>query len=169
MSKEHLPKYAHMEIERRWLVDLAAVDSLENLPYRIIEDVYLPGTGLRLRKMVDPAGTAVFKLCKKYGKSSTLSEAMTNLYLTGTEHALLRACLKGTMSVKRRYSIEGGSIDVYGGGEQVAVFELEFASEAEAAAYVPPAFAVAEITGDPRYSGAALAARQGVPAGAPDP
>ena len=154
-----IPKYAHLEIERRWLVDLASVGSLDGVPYRTIEDVYLPDTGLRLRKMTGPDGTAVFKFCKKYGKSSALSEAMTNLYLSEAEHARLHACLGGVAVTKRRYAVQGGAIDLYAGAGDLAVFEIEFDSEAHAAAYVPPAFATIEITADPAYSGAALAVR----------
>jgi len=161
MNAERLPKYAHAEIERRWLVDLASVGSLDGVPYRTIEDLYVPGTGLRLRRMTGPDGTTVFKFCKKYGKSSALSEAMTNLYLTAAEHAFLLGCLQGVVVTKRRHLVEGGAIDLYPGSEGLAVFEREFASEAQAAAYVPPVFATVEVTADPMYSGAALAARIG--------
>ena len=151
------PKHALLEIERRWRVDLQAAGPLDGLPFREIEDLYFPGSGLRLRKVLLPSGEAVFKFCKKYGKSSALAEPSTNLYLTEAEHGLL-ARLPGHAVRKRRYAIAGGALDLYRGG-QFAVFEIEFESEAEAAAYLPPEFVRDEVTGDPSYSGAALAAR----------
>jgi CYTH domain-containing protein len=159
MPTDMLPKYARLEIERRWLVMPESIGQLDGMAYRTVEDVYLPDTGLRLRAMREPSGTAVFKLCKKYGKSSALSEAMTNLYLSEVEHALLRSSFHGVAVRKRRYAVDGGSIDVYPGRDEWSVFEMEFESEAEALDYEPPGFVTVEITGDPLYSGAALASR----------
>jgi len=153
-----LPKYAQVEVERRWLVELQAVGPLEALAFREIEDLYFPGTGLRLRKVHDASGEPVFKFCKKYGKSSVLSEPVTNLYLSEGEHTLL-GNLGGKSVHKRRYAVAGGALDVYRGKEEFAVFEAEFGSEAEALAYIPPTFVRTEITDDTSYSGAALATR----------
>jgi hypothetical protein len=152
------PKYAIAEVERRWLVDLAAVGSLEGLPYREVEDLYIADTHLRLRKMKNDQGQVVLKLCKKYGKSSGLSEPITNLYLSQAEYALL-AQLHGKAVCKRRYPFHGGALDVYLTPSTFAVFEVEFPSESEAAWYIPPTFAREEVTNNPLYSGAALASR----------
>lgn len=152
-----LPKYARCEIERRWLVEPRAVESLELGPPREIEDVYLPGTGLRLRKLSEAGIPPVFKLCKKYGKSIGPSEAITNLYLTEAEYTLLRSALDGQRVWKVRHAVAGGSLDLYSGETSLAVFEIEFDSEDAAAAYVPPDFVGVEVTADPTYSGAALA------------
>ena len=73
-----LPKYARLEIERRWLVDATAMGELANVPYRLIEDLYVGESRLRLRKITDPSGNALFKFGKKYGKHSPLSEPITN-------------------------------------------------------------------------------------------
>ena len=148
------PKYSLPEIERRWLVDRDAVSSLEGLPSRRIDDRYLHGTRLRLRKMTAADGAIDYKLCKKYGKSSHLTEPITNLYLTASEHDAL-ATLPAASLFKTRYTIAGGSLDLFDDG--LAIFEKEFASEVEASAYTPPPFVLHEITGDPAYSGAALA------------
>jgi CYTH domain-containing protein len=154
-----LPKYARCEIERRWLVEPRAVESLELGPPREIEDVYLPGTGLRLRKLSESGTPPVFKLCKKYGKSTGRSEAITNLYLTEAEYTLLRSALDGQRVRKVRHAVAGGSLDLYPGEPSLAVFEIEFDSEDAAATYVPPDFVGAEVTTHPAYSGAALAGR----------
>lgn len=153
------PKYAQVEIERRWLADLPAAGPLDGLPCHTIDDLYLTGTRLRLRRMEDAEGGAIYKFCKKYGGEGC-SEAITNLYLTEAEHQALSG-LPGQRVRKRRYAVAGGALDVYGGVPQLAIFEIEFATEAEAADYQPPVFARVEITRDPAYSGAALAASRG--------
>ena len=157
-----MPKYARAEIERRWLVDLSAAGSLDGLPYRAIDDLYVADTRLRLRRMEDAAGTVAFKFCKKYGGDGP-SEAIANLYLTAAEYRTLSG-LPGQRVHKRRYAIAGGALDIYGGVPSLAIFEIEFATAAEALRYRPPAFARAEVTRDPAYSGAALALSRGTPA-----
>jgi CYTH domain-containing protein len=154
-----LPKYAQVEIERRWLADLAAAGPLDGLPCHTIDDLYLAGTRLRLRRMEDAVGGTVFKFCKKYGGEGCL-EAITNLYLTEAEHQAL-SDLPGQRVRKRRYAMAGGALDVYRGVPPLAIFEIEFATETEAADYQPPAFARIEVTHDPAYSGAALAVSRG--------
>jgi CYTH domain-containing protein len=152
------PKYARFEIERRWLVEPAALALLEGKPFAQIEDLYVGDTQLRLRRLTSAEGETVYKFCKKYGKRTALSEPITNLYLSEAEHRLLSA-LQGQAVCKRRYPLAGGSVDVYPGPDSVAIFEIEFASEDEARRYTPPQFVGREITGDVAYSGAALAQR----------
>lgn len=159
-AMNQLPKYAEWEIERRWLVELGDIGSLDGLPCREIDDLYLDATRLRLRRVVGPAGECVWKLCKKYGKISPLAEPITNLYLSETEYQAL-AQLPGRRVSKRRYSLDGGALDLYAGPRPWALFEHEFASEAEASRYVPPAYARREVTGDPAYDGSALASSIG--------
>jgi CYTH domain-containing protein len=150
------PKYTAEEIERRWLVDLLEIDSLADLPVRRIEDRYLHGTALRLRKVVEPSGAATYKLGKKYGKSTRLSEPVVSIYLGEDEHDVLSR-LPGTVASKERYALLGGSLDVYRSPRPgFAVFEVEFATEDEARVYAPPGFTREEITGNERYSGFAL-------------
>ncbi|MCE9558826.1 MAG: hypothetical protein K8R88_07720 [Armatimonadetes bacterium] len=155
MSKP--PKYSQLEIERRWLVDRAAVGSLEGLPWREIEDFYLRGTRLRLRKICAPGADPVYKLCKKYGKADGLEESITNLYLSLTEYNVLRA-LGGARVLKKRYSFSGGSLDVHESPSYgTTIFEVEFKTLKEAEAFLPPDFVGEEVTGNTRYSGASLA------------
>ncbi len=152
-----LPKYARMEVERRWLVDPSAVGDLANIPHRLIEDLYVGASRLRLRKITDGSGNAVFKLGKKYGKQSALSEPITSLYLSEGEYRQL-AGLPGYAVSKRRYTIAGGSLDVYQTPNAgCMIFELEFDDEAAAGRFRPPPFVTREITGDPAFSGFALA------------
>ena len=48
------PKYARFELERRWLVDTTRRPSLDGYPMTVIEDRYIDGTRLRLRRMSRP-------------------------------------------------------------------------------------------------------------------
>ncbi len=155
-SLAQLPKYAKAEIERRWLVAATEVPNLDGQPYREIEDLYLAQTRLRLRKITVLGHEAQFKLCKKYGRNTPLTEPVTNLYLTEAEHQVLCE-LPGWLVQKKRYAMCGGSLDVYSRGE--VIFEVEFESQAEALAYIPPPFASHEVTNDESYSGATLAER----------
>lgn len=153
---ETQPKYSIIEVERRWLVAPSALSIVDGQPYRELEDLYVGKTQLRLRKVTSANGGVVFKLCKKYVKCSSLSQPTTNLYLSEVEYRTL-AQLEGNAVRKRRYSVAGGSIDVYYGSPAVAVFEVEFESVREAELYIPPSFVGKEVTNDEAYSGAALA------------
>lgn len=152
------PKYSLAEIERRWLVSPDFLSNLERLPYRVVEDLYIANTRLRLRKMSSPTGEPVYKLCKKYGRDASLANPITNIYLSEDEYRVF-SVLDGARISKRRYAVAGGSIDVYAGGEAIAIFEMEFDSESDAVGYVPPAFTGEEVTDRAQYSGASLASR----------
>lgn len=157
------PKYSLVEVERRWLVERSEIEPLDGRPYRQIEDHYITGTRLRLRKVTSADSEPVFKLCKKYGKGSALSEPITNLYLSASEYSAL-SCLPGARVRKGRYTINGGSLDVYDDPcAGLVVFEVAFDSEREAAEYRPPSFARDEVTNDSRYSGASLARQEPKP------
>lgn len=151
---EAFPKYALAERERRWRVDLQAAGPL-TLPFREIDDVYLCGTRLRLRKVRSHEGV-VFKLGKKYGKEPGGAEPLTSIYLTQEEYTALLN-LPGYPVSKRRYGLGGGALDIYAAPLSLAIFEREFASADEAAACAPPPFAIEEVTDRPEYSGFALA------------
>jgi hypothetical protein len=129
------------------------------VPFRTIDDLYIEGTRLRLRSIVDSRGERHFKLGKKYGKRSAHAEPITTLYLEEPEYLQL-ASLAGNRVSKRRFAIAGGSLDLYLPMDAVAIFEREFPSATAAAAYDPPAFVTREVSGDPAFSGAALARRR---------
>lgn len=157
------PKYSLPEIERRWLVrdDVAAellaahVDTAPD----VIEDRYVTGTRLRLRRVRHADGGETLKLCLKYGRASALREPITNLYLNTREYAVL-AALDGVSVRKRRFRIGGGSLDVFDEPAGTPTyFEREFATVEAAMAYEPPAFAAEEVTGEPEHTGANIARR----------
>jgi CYTH domain-containing protein len=154
------PKYSLPEIERRWLVRPEDAGNLDRSPYWLIRDLYISGTRLRLRSVEHKDGKVIHKLGKKYGKSTEISEPITNLYLTSEEYGIFSR-LPGKAVRKRRYKVGGGSLDRY---EQPGfghlIFELEFPDEASARNYTPPIFVPEEITGRDEYSGFALACRE---------
>jgi CYTH domain-containing protein len=152
-----IPKYSIEEIERRWLADPSLLGEYLTSPHRTIQDRYLTGTGLRLRKIQAVEGETIYKLGKKYGKAGNPSEPITNIYLSSQEYNAL-AELDGRSVRKIRYTFAGGSLDLYSNpNDGLVIFELEFSSLEAAESYLPPAFVREEITDNPRYSGAALA------------
>jgi CYTH domain-containing protein len=152
-----LPKYAKLEIERRWLVrDLAAAMQLAGR-VRLIEDRYIDGTHLRLRKVIDDGQTTTFKLGKKYERSDANAQPAVSTYLSEAEFGVL-AALPARAASKQRFACAGGSLDVYGAPRSgFAVFEMEFEALAAATSYVPPPFAGEEVTGQSAYNGLAMA------------
>lgn len=158
------PKYSLPEYERRWLVDVPPPLIGAG---RLIEDRYVDGTRLRLRREMDEDGVVrVWKLARKYGAIAPGVEPMTNLYLTEAEHALL-ATLPGAGVVKRRHPVLVDDvrfvIDRFEGrlaGRCIA--EVELASVEALWAVTPPPWCGREITGEPAYAGATLA-REGWP------
>jgi CYTH domain-containing protein len=154
---EPTPKYSLNEIERRWLVSLDRVGALSELPSRRIDDLYIVGGRLRLRRVEDRDGGVVCKLTKKYGKRNARSEPITTLYLTADEYAAF-ASLRGVSASKVRYTVAAGSLDVCSSPHPgLAIFEKEFETEDAARTYDPPGFVTDEVTDDDRYSGAAIA------------
>ncbi len=152
-----LPKYSKPEIERRWLVAFEAKLDAENGRTRIIEDRYILNTRLRLRKVTESGRSPIYKLGKKYESESSGTHQVVTTYLTENEYSVF-ARLPAKIARKRRCCLYGGSLDVYEHLEvELQVFEIEFASVEEAAAYVPPPFVGREITSETKYSGFALA------------
>tara|TARA_R110001592_G_scaffold94521_4_gene273459 strand:+ start:30928 stop:31440 length:513 start_codon:yes stop_codon:yes gene_type:complete len=147
------PKYSLLEIERRWLANERLLPDLASLPVRIITDKYLDAGRLRLRK-IEGADAVQFKLCKKYGKCSELSEPITNLYLTAEEYELL-SVLPGRILIRQRFTYLFQdipfSINVVVGKAAPVIVESEFASEAEAANCELPPFCTEEVSGRAEY------------------
>ena len=151
------PKYSLVERERRWLVDPAA---LPPLPHRhvLVEDRYLTGTRLRLRRMTDSGGDSVtFKLAKKYEAADPAARPMVNAYLDDAEFAVF-AGLPASAVRKRRFVVDGFSVDLFEGGLAPLVLAEREAADAPAlAALRPPPWVRREVTHDPRFQGGALA------------
>lgn len=150
-------KYARPEVERRFLVtEMPEVTS----PPRLIEDRYLDGTSLRLRRLtVD--GDTVCKLTQKVRPNVDDPSVVliTNVYLTEGEFDLLAALPAVTLS-KSRYVVPVDDarfvVDVFdaaNAGLVMAEVEVDDLSSP-----LPrPAWLGREVTHDDRYSGGQLA------------
>lgn len=152
-----LPKYAKLEIERRFLVNPARAPDLTGLAFRRIEDRYLDGTRLRLRAIADSAtGAREFKFCKKYEGGDPLAGPIVNIYLTPAEHAVLTAAPAAEI-VKRRHRVGGFGLDVFEGAlEGLMLCEAEAPSVEAAQALIFPSWTLREVTADPFFTGGAL-------------
>ena len=151
------PKYSLAEIERRWLVEPSQAKELLNAAAREIEDKYVVGGRLRLQKVTAPSTVPVFKLGKKYPRIGAEPESVVSIYLSEGEYETLIA-LPGSVARKIRYSVAGGSLDVYDyPNPGLVVFEVEFESESASAQYTPPSFVGQEVTRNAKFSGYAIA------------
>ena len=128
----------------------------------LIEDRYLSGTRLRLRRMTPAGGGPVqWKLGQKVrpdpGDPGLVLH--TTLYLSPEEHALLERLPGAALRKVRHVLLVGGrrfGVDVFEGRHAgLVLVEVELAGPDDAVA--PPPFAGAEVTGDERYSGGWLA------------
>jgi CYTH domain-containing protein len=161
------PKYAHIELERRWLVEPGSIPSLDEGQAVLIEDRYIDGTRLRLRRMSQSGGWSSCKLTKKYEVEDPAARPIVTAYLTMAEHAVFEA-LPGRSLAKRRYPAwhEGRewSLDLFEGAlAGLAILEIEAETRAALMALTPPPWAAREITDDPTLQGGSLAHLQTVP------
>ena len=156
-------KYAQIELERRWLL-ATLPDALHNSQeYQLIEDRYLSGTPLRLRRMTDANGAVTgLKLTQKYQAADQPAYAttITNFYLDEASYALLKT-LPAKVLVKRRYKLVDGrfqfSIDQFRGPlDGLVLAEIEQPDIASLLAIPHPTFARREVTEDPRFTGGEL-------------
>ena len=161
------PKYAQIERERRWLVRPDADPEAEALRCLLIEDRYVDGTRLRLRRMTDLAtGERAHKLSRKYEAPDPLARPIVTAYLTSGEHAVFAALPARELS-KRRYTVREGdrffNVDRFEGTlAGLSLTEIEQEDDAALRILEPPQWAGREVSHDLCYQGGALA-RNGMP------
>jgi CYTH domain-containing protein len=150
-------KYARSERERRFLVK-TSVPAGEAA--RLIEDRYLDGMRLRLRR-VSRDGWSVHKLTQKVrpDASDPSQVLITNMYLSETEYSRLSA-LPGQLVVKTRVVIPVLSHDFvvdefHGRLQGLRLAEVEVRDLAEPLDL--PGWVTTEVTSDDRFSGGQLA------------
>jgi CYTH domain-containing protein len=150
-------KYARDEIERRFLIR-GEVDTLDD--GRLIEDRYLDGLRLRLRR-VTKDGESIFKLTQKIrgDESNPAWVSVTNVYLSVEEYERLSA-LPGCDLVKTRRVVVGGPAafvvdEFHGRLRGLRLAEVEVVSLSSPLRL--PEWVGAEITSDDRFSGGRLA------------
>ena len=152
-------RFAMPEWERRFLLHRFPAN-VSVVRVRQILDRYIVGTRLRLRRISDPDGTAVFKLTQKLSEGATgaFQGLLTTIYLAKAEYDLL-AALPARVLEKTRHSVPPLGIDVFN-KELTGLFlaEAEFRSAEAATAFEPPSFVAQEVTSDSRFTGASLAA-----------
>lgn len=155
----HIPKYARLENERRFLVENCP--DLSEMSFRLIDDLDITGTRLRLRMVSYGDGKPTeFKLCKKYQSDSSTSVPIVNVYLAENEHTLLSQ-LPGRALRKRRYELViaeiAFAIDVFEPELMGLVLcETESHSVEELANITLPPWAATEVTSDPFFNGGNL-------------
>jgi CYTH domain-containing protein len=154
-------KYARVEIERRFLLD-GVPEAAEVLAVDEIDDRYLDGTRLRLRRMAGVDGPTQLKLTQKLPDPDGARQgALTTIYLSEAEHAAFARLPAATLS-KSRLTIAPYGVDVFHGElEGLYLAEAEFATVEDAAALVPAAFCRAEVTADRRFTGGELVRASG--------
>ncbi len=153
-------KYGAIERERRWLCEDFPGSHVTRT--YLIEDIYVTGSTLRLRSMHDmAAGKMAWKLSRK-GDLSPDKRIITTLYLTEPEYRLM-AGFPGARLRKTRHRLDisgtdSFSVDIFDGAlAGLILAEAEFKTDVAMAAFAPPAFLGAEVTGDARYTGGWMA------------
>jgi CYTH domain-containing protein len=162
------PKYARIEWERRWLVDSIRRPPLNGEWMTMIEDRYIDGTRMRLRRMTRPAlGEVKWKLTKKYETHDPSARPIVSSYLTRAEYEVF-SHLPARELVKRRYHLpfkgRYWSLDVFEGPlHGLETVECEAEDENSLAALAPPDWALREVTHLPQWQCGALVAAGAVP------
>jgi len=157
-------KYAAIEREKRWLC--AGLPNMPVLRAEAIEDLYVEGSRLRLRRATPVGGgEAILRLSKKADLAPE-RRLITTLYLSPAEFALFEGLPGRPMRKTRHYYAAGDatlSVDRFEGPlAGLFLAEAEFADDAAMAAFPHPGFALREVTDDPRYTGGELV-RAGIP------
>ena len=155
------PRYSQAENERRFLVRSLGDVEFDAGDFVQIEDVYLQGTFMRLRRATSSDGTVIHKLCKKYPSEDSYSGAVVNVYLTPQEYLVFEAIPGRTLS-KRRYHVTVGAdefgINVFEGQlAGLVLCEAEKPTREEVLSLEFPGWASVEVTEDTFFTGAHLA------------
>jgi len=155
-----IPKYSILENERRWIVETEFRKTLNDKPFKLIQDRYFKEGRLRLRSITDSVTSAKeFKLCKKYGPSGN-SEPIVNIYLTQEEYLALSKIPANEITKKRFRVLENGSyfnVDVFEGNlEGLIICEIEAEDIIKLNFILEPSFVKAEVTTNPFFTGGAL-------------
>jgi hypothetical protein len=148
-------KYARIERERRFLLAAPPVGT----PTRrfLIEDRYLLGTRMRLRRMTELGdGTMIYKLTQKIPTADGAPGLITTLYLSAAEYAALEGLPADTLR-KIRSSFPPLGVDTFEGPlHGLILAEAEFEDSRDEARFGPPSNSVAEVTADVRFTGGRL-------------
>ena len=156
---------ARIQRERRFLFP-SLPRTLAQGVAAMIEERYIAGTGLTLRRTLTPGarpaglGPQLTLSQRVRGGSQRSERVVLTDQLTPEQYAAL-AQLPADVLVWRRYAVQltghQCGLDVFSGElKGLVLAEAAFLSPEQAAAFPQPAFAVAEVTGDERFSEWAL-------------
>lgn len=128
----------------------------------LIEEHYLTGTGLTLRRTQSAAGDAELTLGQQVRAASDRTARATLTERLDPQAYAALATLPADVLVWRRYeaALSGRPCAVHvfeGELHGLVLVQAVFDSRAAAAAFPPPVYAVAEVTGDDRFGERALA------------
>jgi CYTH domain-containing protein len=156
-------KYARVERERRYLLSDLPEGLTRADPHLQITDNYITGTRLRLRKVREPRSNKwTVKFTQKFAPNpEDLSRTIiTNTYLNALEAETLSAFNTNEIRKNRYYfEFEGRrfSVDMFLGGLfGLVLAEVGFDTDEELDTFAKPAFALADVTNDPVFSGGSL-------------
>jgi len=149
---------SHREIERRFLVE-ALPPEIKAFPAVPCEQGYISGHPVTVR--IRRSGNRPDVLSVKRGPMENREEC--EIDLTPGQSETLWPLTLGWRISKTRRRIPAGEwtieVDEFASPHDgLIIAEVEFSSESEARAYDPPAWFGREITSDPAYSNARLAA-----------
>jgi CYTH domain-containing protein len=152
--------------ERRYLLPTLP-RALEHGVAAMVEERYIVGTGLSLRRTLTPgAGTAghgpFLTLGQRVRTGAARSERITLIDQLSEDQYAVLARLPADVLVWRQYAVKLSSrrcaLDVFSGElKGLVVAEATFSSPEEARCFRQPVFAVAEVTDDDRFSEWSLA------------
>jgi len=156
-------KYARVERERRYLLSDLPEGLTRADPHLQITDNYITGTRLRLRKVREPRSNKwTVKFTQKFAPNpEDLSRTIiTNTYLNALEAETLSVFNSNEIRKNRYYfEFEGRrfSVDMFLGDLfGLVLAEAGFDTDEELASFAKPAFALADVTNDPVFSGGRL-------------
>lgn len=148
-----------MEIERKFLISKLP-DNLESFPSHMLEQAYLcTDPVVRVRR----SGEEYILTCKGKG---LMSREECNLPMTAEGYEHLKAKADGNIICKRRYLIplESGltvELDVFEPPFQGLILaEVEFSTEEEALAFLPPDWFGREVTWSAEYHNSTLSRKK---------
>jgi CYTH domain-containing protein len=156
-------KYARVERERRYLLPDLPEGLTRADPHLQITDNYITGTRLRLRKVREPRTNKwTVKFTQKFAPNpEDLSRTIiTNTYLNVLEAETLSVFNSNEIRKNRYYfEFEGRkfSVDMFLGDLfGLVLAEVNFVTDEELDRFAKPAFALADVTDDPLFTGGRL-------------
>jgi CYTH domain-containing protein len=155
-----------LRLERRFLLP-SLPRAVAKGTAALIEERYLSGTGLRLRRTISPAGYATgagpeLTLGQQVRTASDRTARVTLTERLDPEEYAALARLPAEVLVWRRYDVLLSdwpcAVDVFEGElSGLVLAQAAFPSPAYAWSFPAPVYAVAEVTGDDRFGEASLA------------